>query len=186
MAATTKESGFSLAEFSLHDGFAADTAEAARLLADAGLGVACSRGLALDADVSSEDPAVVERGVELLMESIRISHELGAVVLTGALYGAFGKASVPLSSAGRANIVASLKEASQAAARVGMTLGLEVCNRYETNVVNTATEALVMVDDIGAYNVMVHLDVYHMNIEEERFVRPVKLVGDRLGYVHVG
>ena len=112
MAATTKESGFSLAEFSLHDGFAADTAEAARLLADAGLGVACSRGLALDADVSSEDPAVVERGVELLMESIRISHELGAVVLTGALYGAFGKASVPLSSAGRANIVASLKEAS--------------------------------------------------------------------------
>ena len=132
MAATTKESGFSLAEFSLHDGFAADTAEAARLLADA------------------------ERGVELLMESIRISHELGAVVLTGALYGAFGKASVPLSSAGRANIVASPKEASQAAARVGMTLGLEVCNRYETNVVNTATEALVMVDDIGAYNVMVH------------------------------
>lgn len=186
MAATTKESGFTLAEFSLHDGFAADTAEAARLLADAGLGVACSRGLALDADVSSEDPAVVERGVELLMESIRISHELGAVVLTGALYGAFGKASVPLSSAGRANIVASLKEASQAAARVGMTLGLEVCNGYETNVVNTATEALVMVDDIGAYNVMVHLDVYHMNIEEEDFVRPVKLVGDRLGYVHVG
>lgn len=184
--AKSKEAGFDLVEFSLHDGFAADTAEAARLVSEAGLEVACSRGLAPDADVSSEDPAVVERGLELVMESIRISNELGAKVLTGALYGAFGKASAPLSTAGRANIVASLKEASQEAAKLGMTLGLEVCNRYETNVVNTAADALVLADEIGADNVMVHLDVYHMNIEEEDFVRPVKLVGDRLGYVHIG
>jgi D-psicose/D-tagatose/L-ribulose 3-epimerase len=67
-----------------------------------------------------------------------------------------------------------------------MTLGLEICNRYETHVVNTARDALRLADDIGADNVLVHLDTYHMNIEEDDLVRPVYEVGDRLGYVHVG
>ena len=67
-----------------------------------------------------------------------------------------------------------------------MILGLEVCNRYETNVINTAADALRLADDIGADNVLIHLDTYHMNIEEDDFVRPVHLVGDRLRYVHIG
>src|SRR6476620_10516759 len=69
---------------------------------------------------------------------------------------------------------------------LGITLGLEVCNRYETNVINTAADALRLADDIGADNVLIHLDTYHMNIEEDDFVRPVLLVGDRLGYGHIG
>jgi D-psicose/D-tagatose/L-ribulose 3-epimerase len=67
-----------------------------------------------------------------------------------------------------------------------MTLGLEICNRYETNVINTAHDALRLADDIDADNVLIHLDTYHMNIEEDDFVRPVLAVGDRLGYVHIG
>ena len=67
-----------------------------------------------------------------------------------------------------------------------MTLGLEICNRYETNVINTAHDALRLADDIGEDNVLIHLDTYHMNIEEDDLVRPVYEVGDRLGYVHIG
>jgi D-psicose/D-tagatose/L-ribulose 3-epimerase len=67
-----------------------------------------------------------------------------------------------------------------------MRLGLEICNRYETNVVNTAREALTLADDIGEDNVLIHLDTYHMNIEEDDFVQPVQEVGERLGYVHIG
>ncbi|MEU6711283.1 hypothetical protein ABZ897_07340 [Nonomuraea sp. NPDC046802] len=33
---------------------------------------------------------------------------------------------------------------------------------------------------------LVHLDTYHMNIEEDALIRPVLEVGERLGYVHVG
>ena len=58
-----------------------------------------------------------------------------------------------------------------------MTLGLEICNRYETNVINTAGDALRLADDIGEDNVLIHLDTYHMNIEEDDFVRPVLEVG---------
>lgn len=79
-----------------------------------------------------------------------------------------------------------LQDLAKEAGNLEMTLGLEVCNRYETNVINTAADALRLADDIGADNVTIHLDTYHMNIEEDDFARPVLLVGDRLGYVHVG
>jgi D-psicose/D-tagatose/L-ribulose 3-epimerase len=43
-----------------------------------------------------------------------------------------------------------------------------------------------LADDVGEDNVCIHLDTYHMNIEESDFSTPVLEVADRLGYVHVG
>jgi D-psicose/D-tagatose/L-ribulose 3-epimerase len=184
--AQTKKTGFDLLEISLHDSINLDVAAARAQLAAAGLQVACSRGLAFDADVSSEDTAVVERGEKLLHDSLALTADLGGTHFTGALYSALGKYDRPLSTAGRANVVAVLGRLAKEARAKGMTLGLEICNRYETNVINTARDALRLADDIGEDNVLIHLDTYHMNIEEDDFVRPVREVGDRLGYVHIG
>jgi D-psicose/D-tagatose/L-ribulose 3-epimerase len=87
----TRDAGFDLLEFSLHDSLNLDVAAARRELEEAGLAVACSRGLAFDADVSSSDPAVVDKGARLLQDSLRLTHELGGTHLTGALYSALGK-----------------------------------------------------------------------------------------------
>ncbi|RXZ48478.1 sugar phosphate isomerase/epimerase family protein [Agromyces binzhouensis] len=184
--AETKAAGYDLLELSLHDSPALDVAAARAELEAAGLGIVCSRGLAFEADVSSDDPEVVARGARLLHDSLQITHDLGGSHFTGALYSALGKYGRPLSSAGRANVVSVLTDLAAEAAGKQMTLGLEVCNRYETNVINTAADALRLADDIGADNVVIHLDSYHMNIEEDDFSRPVRLVGDRLGYVHIG
>ena len=184
--AQTAETGFDLLEFSLHDSLNLDVAATRAQLAAAGLKVACSRGLAFDADVSSSDTAVVDRGAKLLHDSLVITANLGGTHFTGALYSALGKYGAPLSETGRANVVAVLIDLAKEARNRHMTLGLEVCNRYETNVINTAHDALRLADDIGADNVLIHLDTYHMNIEEDDFVRPVLEVGDRLGYVHIG
>jgi D-psicose/D-tagatose/L-ribulose 3-epimerase len=184
--AQTKKTGFDLLEISLHDSINLDVAAARAQLAAVGLQVACSRGLAFDADVSSEDTAVVERGEKLLHDSLALTADLGGTHFTGALYSALGKYDRPLSTAGRANVVAVLGRLAKEARAKGMTLGLEICNRYETNVINTARDALRLADDIGEDNVLIHLDTYHMNIEEDDFVRPVREVGDRLGYVHIG
>jgi D-psicose/D-tagatose/L-ribulose 3-epimerase len=184
--AQTAKTGFDLLEFTLHDSLAMDVPAARAALEKNNLRVACSRGLAFDADVSSADPAVVERGARLLHDSLAVTHELGGTHLTGALYSALGKYGAPLSEAGRRNVVAVLRTLAAEADGRGMTLGLEICNRYETNVINTAHDALRLADDIGADNVLIHLDTYHMNIEEDDLVRPVYEVGDRLGYVHIG
>ena len=42
-------------------------------------------------------------------------------------------------------------------------------------------QAMDLVSDVGADNVVVHLDTYHMNIEEASVSRAVKLCGDKLG-----
>ncbi len=192
--AQTRRAGFDLLELSLHDATDLDAAAARQQLAAAGLQVACSRGLAFDADIwlafdadiSSDDPDVVARGEVLLHDSLATTHALGGAILTGALYSALGKYAAPLTPTGRGNVVSVLRDLAKEAAGHGMSLGLEICNRYETNVVNTAHDALALADDIGEDNVLIHLDSYHMNIEEDDLVRPVHEVGDRLGYVHIG
>jgi D-psicose/D-tagatose/L-ribulose 3-epimerase len=184
--AQTAKTGFDLLEISLHDSLNLDVAAARAQLTGAGLKVACSRGLAFDADVSSEDTTVVQRGERLLHDSLAITADLGGTHFTGALYSALGKYGHPLTAGGRANVVAVLAGLAKEARGKGMTLGLEICNRYETNVINTAHDALRLADDIGEDNVLIHLDTYHMNIEEDDLVRPVHEVGDRLGYVHIG
>ena len=42
-----------------------------------------------------------------------------------------------------------------------------------------------MIDEIDQPNVVVHLDTYQMNIEEEDYRKPVLAAGDLLGYVHI-
>jgi hypothetical protein len=62
-----------------------------------------------------------------------------------------------------------------------VTLGLEAVNRYETNVINTAADAMALLEDVGRANVCVHLDSYHMNIEEFSMHEAVQTCGNRLG-----
>lgn len=184
--AGTSAAGFDLLELSLHDLPNLDVPRAAAALSAAGLEVVCSRGLAFDADVSSDDTTVVEAGAALLRDSLEATAGLGGQLLTGALYSALGKYGAPLTQRGRANAVSVVRELAQQAAGLGVRLGIEICNRYETNVVNTTEQALAFIDDVGADNVVVHLDTYHMNIEEDDLVRPVLRAGERLGYVHIG
>lgn len=112
----TKATGFDLLELSLHDSDSLDVPAARRRLEDAGLAVACSRGLAFDADVSSDDLAVVERGEHLLHSFLAVTHGLGGTHFTGALYSALGKYAGPVTEAGRRNAVTVLKRLAQEAA----------------------------------------------------------------------
>ncbi|MCL2802620.1 MAG: sugar phosphate isomerase/epimerase [Micrococcales bacterium] len=181
-----KGTGYDILELSLHDLGRLDTDRTKAKLEQAGLQLVCSRGLTFDADPSSDDPAVVERGAGLLRDSIQAAAGMGATLYTGALYGALGKYPRPVTARGIANATSVIKELAQEAQTLGISLGIEVCNRYETNCVNTAAQALRLIDAIGEDGVYLHLDTYHMNIEEDDFVAPVVAAGDRLGYVHVG
>jgi D-psicose/D-tagatose/L-ribulose 3-epimerase len=187
---SSKQAGYDLLEVSLHQPELLDVERTRELLAEYDLGIACSRGLDFDSDPSSPDPAVAARGEQVLQETLQLTAALGGRYFGGALYSALGKYGQALTPRGRDNAVAIVGRLATTARDLGVTLGLEICNRYETNVMNTAAQCLAFIDDVqaasGAGNVVVHLDTYHMNIEEQDFVRPVQLCGDRLGYVHVG
>jgi D-psicose/D-tagatose/L-ribulose 3-epimerase len=179
------EVGFDLIEIPILEPETFDVAMTRRLLDEHGLKAACSLGLSPDTDVSSEDPLVVARGRDRLAAAVDVAAGIGASNLCGVLYSALGKYAAPLSPKGRTHVLESLAWLSQRTAEAGLPTSLEVVNRYETNVVNTVADMLTLVDDAGA-DLTVHLDTYHVNIEENGYVEPVRTAGDRIGYVHVG
>jgi len=182
----TKRAGYDLIELSLHGPKVMDLALTRDLLQEHGLQLGCSRGLTFEADVCSEDRARVARGIAMLEEGVTITAEMGGKYFGGILYGAMAKYPGPLTAKGRSNATDSVKRMADFALKKGVTLGLEVVNRYESNQLNTAMQALEMLDRVNAPNVVVHLDTYHMNIEEADFMQPVLACGKRLGYVHIG
>jgi D-psicose/D-tagatose/L-ribulose 3-epimerase len=184
--AATAAAGFDLLEIPVLEPATVDAGLTRKLLDEYGLKAACSLGLSFDADISSPDPDVARRGRELLAAALGVTRDVGASHLTGVLYSALGKYPGPATPMGRAHCVESLAWLAERAAADGITLGVEVVNRYESNLLNTAEQALTLLDEVGAPNLVVHLDTYHMNIEEQDFATPVQRCGPRLGYVHVG
>jgi D-psicose/D-tagatose/L-ribulose 3-epimerase len=182
---STARVGFDLIEIAVLEPENVDTAMTRRLLEDNALGAACSLGLDDSTDVSSEDQAIVARGRRRLAAAVDVAHRVGATHLVGVLYSKLGKYSRPITAAGREHVVESMSWLSQQATDAGLSLSLEVVNRYETNVVNTAADLLALIDETGA-DIGVQLDSYHMNIEESDFSQPVHTVGDRMRYLQVG
>ncbi len=182
----TKQAGFDLIEIPLMDPQNFDRMLAARLLAENDLAVSASLGLSEATDLTSDDPAVVAAGEKVLEECIDIVHAMGGSRLCGVIYSAMKKYMDPPTASGRASSAAALNRLASRADGLGVHLSLEVVNRYETNLLNTGRQALGFLDDIGHDNVSVHLDTYHMNIEDSDLYTPVLDVADRLGYVHIG
>jgi sugar phosphate isomerase/epimerase len=87
---------------------------------------------------------------------------------------------------GIAGSVDVVRRVGEKAAASGITLGMEVVNRYESNVLNTAAQALEFVKRVSLPNVKVHLDCYHMNIEEADVAEAIQHTGEHLGYFHTG
>jgi D-psicose/D-tagatose/L-ribulose 3-epimerase len=143
-------------------------------------------GLTFDADVSSEDGRIRAAGATRLQHALQLAQTVGSQHLVGVLYSALGKYQVPPSERSWRNSAAAIRELAVEARGAGIELALEVVNRYETNLFNEVFGALRFLDEVGEDNVRIHLDTYHMNIEEPDFALPVAAAGDRLGYVHVG
>jgi len=180
------QAGVDLIEYPLMDPFSFDAAAARRAVEGEGLQVTASLGLPVDADISSEDPAIVAAGAALLDAALEKTAEMGGTHLCGVIYGAMRKHMAPCSEAGRANSAAAIADLSRKAQSLGIRLALEVVNRYETNLLNTGRQALAYLDEVGHGWAGVHLDTYHMNIEESDLFQPFLDAGERLGYVHIG
>ncbi len=181
-----QRAGFDFIEMPLMDPYAFDENLAGRMLADHGIEMTASLGLTAATDLSSEEPEVARRGEDLLTRAIDVVAAVGGTDLCGVIYSALQKYSLPASPQGRRGSAEALRRLGDYARQAGVQLSLEVVNRYETNLFNTARECLVFLDEVDSDNVHLHLDTYHMNIEESGMYDPVLDAGDRLRYVHIG
>jgi sugar phosphate isomerase/epimerase len=79
----------------------------------------------------------------------------------------------------------SLCKLSAYAKDQGVVLGLEPINRYETFLVYNVTLALRFIEQVGSDNLKIHLDTFHMNIDEPDLVTAMHKAGNLLVNIHV-
>ncbi len=147
-------------------------------------GVAPTASLCL----AMEDNAALhpERAEHFLQRALETAHALGCNFLGGVTYSTLGwRSGLPPTELEYANIAKALKPIARRAAEFGMLIGIEPCNRYETHLLNTAAQSIEMIDRIGEPNVTIHLDTYHMNIEEKGIGHGIAEAGKHCRYIHL-
>lgn len=112
---------------------------------------------------------------------------LDCPILVGPLYSTVGRAEPVAEAQYQAQwetVVGHLKMLSAYAAQRNGKLAIEPLNRYETDFINTCEQALKMIRDVDSEALMLHLDSYHMNIEEKDPAKAILQAGARLGHFH--
>jgi D-psicose/D-tagatose/L-ribulose 3-epimerase len=112
---------------------------------------------------------------------------LGCPSIIGPVYSAVGRAEyVPDDErpAQWASVVKNLKTVCAYAQEMGIQICLEPLNRFETDFINTCDQALQMVADVASPALSVHLDTFHMNIEEKHPAAAIRRAGKHLKHFH--
>jgi D-psicose/D-tagatose/L-ribulose 3-epimerase len=107
--------------------------------------------------------------------------------LIGPVYSAVGRAdAVPPAEYRKQwkTVVANLKKLSAYAQKRGRQICLEPLNRFETDFINTCDQALRMIKDVGSPALKLHLDTFHMNIEEKYQAAAIRKGGKLLAHLH--
>ena len=138
-------------------------------------------------NIISPDASVRKTGVELLKKQIDINNALKSKIFGGVNYAAWGYTTKRPRTAQEWDwSVQAMREVARYAKNTGeVNICVEPVNRFESHFLNIAEDAVKYCQDVGTGNVKVHLDTFHMNIEETDFVQAATTCGkEYLGYVH--
>lgn len=155
--------------------------EAVQILAGHGLAV-----LSLtpeNVDLAHPDPATRAEAVDYYLRLLDFGAALGGPLVC--CHGDVGRIRAITSQEEEwALLVEAVRKVSERAQTLNLHVVIEVLNRYESHLVNNVSQALAFVSDVGADNVGILLDAYHMNIEEPDPAGALRQAADRLWLYH--
>jgi len=112
---------------------------------------------------------------------------LGCPSLIGPVYSVVGKADAVEPAQQKqewAMVVKNVKELARYAEARGRQICIEPLNRFETDFLNTCDQGLKLIRAVGSKAVKLHLDTFHMNIEEKFQGPAIRKAGKFLGHFH--
>jgi len=128
------------------------------------------------------DERAQRQACEFVKEIIDFGAEFGAPAIIGSMQGQAGNAQSRETALAR--LAESLRMLADYAKGLGQELLFEPLNRYETDLVRTVAEGIVLLSDVGAGNLQLLADLFHMNIEEADIGEAIRSAADRIGHVH--
>ena len=182
-----KKWGFQTVEIAIEDPSHIDPAHVRAELDRAGLvcGSVCAC-MGPERDLRGT-PEQQETGLKYCMAVIDQMVVLGCPSLIGPVYSAVGRAdAVPEKEYKQQwkTVVKNLKKLCKYAEKKGVQVCMEPLNRFETDFINTCEQALKMHAEVGSPALKLHLDTFHMNIEEKNQAAAIKRAGKTLGHFH--
>jgi len=138
-------------------------------------------------DIRGPNKENIEGGLSYIRDCIEACAEMECSLLTGPVYSAVGRASLVPENEKKIQwetVVENLKKACGWAEKYGVNIAIEPLNRFETDFLNICTDAVKLIKDVDCKNLKIHLDTFHMNIEEKSSALAVLDAGDLLYKFH--
>lgn len=182
--------GFDILEISAGDLLTmtdSDIDELKALCASLGIEITCNIGPAKRYDVASTEQNVREEGIEFLSDIMCKMNRLNSKTIVGVMYTYWPNDFSDLNKdAMWERSIKSVRRLGGVADSLGIDFCLEVVNRFETTLLNTAEEGVRYCKDVDCKSVKLLLDTFHMNIEEDNLPDAIRTAGNYLGHLHVG
>lgn len=179
--------GYDIIEVAVEDKDLIDWPRLKQVATETGLKITISGAFGPNRDISSDDATIRKTGFDYIVDCLRIAEDVGSPIFTGPVYSAVGKTrlvSPERKQQERNWCLENLHEAGRIAESCGVVIGVEPLNRFETDMVNTAEQALSLVNEVAHPFIKISLDTFHNNIEEKSIPATIRAIGrDRLCHV---
>ena len=127
-----------------------------------------------------------DEAADFLKMALSTADKSGGKIVTGVTYSKIGGMTPEKPQQRELDAICRMYDkVSKTAQSLGMRIGIEAINRYETKLINTAAQAREIIERVGSASLLIHLDTYHMNIEEKNCKKGFADAGEMLGYVHL-
>jgi D-psicose/D-tagatose/L-ribulose 3-epimerase len=183
-----KELGFDGVEIALAQKGDFDYGRTLEKLKENGLECSAICGMmSLDRDIRGPDKESIKNGIAYIKDGIDAAKAMECGLFAGPLYSAVGRANLETPEDRKQQWkteIKSLKEVCSYAEEKGILVALEPLNRFETDFINITDDVIRLIEDVGSDVLKIHLDTFHMNIEEKSSADAIRKAGDLLVSVH--
>jgi len=125
--------------------------------------------------------------VTYMEQMIDLADHLGSPIVAGPMYSATGRCALHSAEEREQQmelVSGHLSGLCRRAEAAGVTLAVEPLNRFETDFINTLGQAAELIEVVGASNLKIHADTFHMNIEEDDTAAALAKHGPLIAHVH--
>lgn len=179
------QAGFDVAEFPLLFPDQLDYQQLRGELDNLGMRASCGTGLGPDTDVTHPEKSIRQAGIDHLRACLEGASLLGSPGVGGVTYAPWGLFPQDDWGERRKRCIESLKEVVLIASDNNVSIFMEVLNRFEGYLINTVSQGLEIIHEVGSDHLKLHLDTFHLNIEADNISDEIRAAGSHLGHFHL-
>lgn len=187
LAPKVKSMGFDILEVSIENPDLIDVKAVKEILKENQLeGIVCG-AFGPNRNICSSDPKIRENAQAYILWLIDAAAQLDSGTICGPMYSSVGKDHLEDPNERQEEwqmAVSGIKEMAVYGAKKGVKLAMEPLNRFETDMINVVSQGLKFIEETGMENVGLHLDTFHMHLEEKDSAEAIRKADKKIFHFH--